>query len=252
LTICYGPRIGRHLTYERKRMLRERYFFECNCLDCKSGDDDFVFRHNNCNNGGNGSFSGFDSKSSSICKKCKSIIDSKTISDANGKAKLLNLKLESLQSEFDKGGMTKVSPLEIMNKAIVLLQEAKQLFIDSHRFIGVVCDFIVRVHTTSSEFSKIIVPIDLLKKSIEIVGINFGKDSIEFANESFKSSTIIYDEAMKHKQFPQRSKFNFKSLLQMSLDFAKSSEKIFKKNLSKEDHLIIEVNQLIKEIKKFI
>lgn len=252
LTICYGPRVGRHTTSERKKILREQYFFECNCFHCQNGLDDFCFRHTNCSTTkseeqGPGRFSGLYSTGS--CLKCNEKIDSQTISNSNLRATLLNKKFNSLEIDFEK---RKTSEKEIMNKALELLNESKQLFVETHSFIGKVCDFVVRVHVSSPSFSNTMIPIEELKMSLSIVGENFGIDSIEFANESLKYSTIMLEEAKKHKQNPKRSNQHFTSFGQFANQSANNALHIFKQIFSKQNNLILECMEVMKESQKYL
>lgn len=192
---CYGPQFTRHTVEERRDMLREQYFFDCNCEKCLSelsGDEETTsfrlqFRAFKCRYCGDpvkpGSGTTTDSSTATcINTKCNRKQDISTSRKTYEEAKNLSQKASELLDcgHFDASKQAYQQSLKKMESVLF----------PWHIDIGEVNDKIAQCYVTQEKYSS---AVSHLCKSITIVGMMHGAQSVELAHELQKLATVYFN-----------------------------------------------------------
>ncbi|KAI9261117.1 hypothetical protein BY458DRAFT_439704 [Sporodiniella umbellata] len=170
LTISYGPLFSRAEKKERKKELKEKYFFNCNCETCQLDYEPVtsIYKCQDC-------LSTF-SRSETQCRRCWKIINWKSIMTDLGETKRL-LKLAKQNND-----------LRLFQKAKIILD---RIYIHESLPIGEYYDQLGETHAMLDNISM---TVECLRNSVKIVGCVFGDDSPEVASELLNFVFYLYSK----------------------------------------------------------
>ncbi|GCC17986.1 hypothetical protein chiPu_0021608 [Chiloscyllium punctatum] len=182
---CYGPHWSRMAVRERQQALRSQYFFHCQCTACvreegKVGMDSLL-----------GQF---------LCSYCGvELQDSKEAhcTCLNSSCRLIVSKqalFQQVKKVRDQIGFARHLSTQHPDKALRLLSECQQLACTlvsgQHPLQGEIEDCLAQTHASRGDW---LVAARHMRKSKELVQIQYGAQSVELGKELFKLAQILFN-----------------------------------------------------------
>ncbi|XP_028322543.1 SET and MYND domain-containing protein 4 [Gouania willdenowi] len=194
---CYGPHSRRMVTKERQRLLREQYFFLCQCEACTLQKDEAVGRRQLDSEGSR-------RESGLVCCKCKSSLNMccgsrnpeyvcslsscgvrMSFSDVSRRLQDVRVSLETALQLLER---------EQTGKALKLLKktqcQSKEILAENHPLQGELADATARAYATMGDWSN---AARELERSAVAVSFQYGEDSIELGQQLFKLTQLHFN-----------------------------------------------------------
>ncbi|XP_033753100.1 SET and MYND domain-containing protein 4-like [Pecten maximus] len=175
---CYGPHHKRMSGPERRQILREQYFFDCQCNACQLDEDQnamyMVFRCPKCENGFN------EEQTDFVCSGCGYHDNSLAYKEKAGLAKDLFLQgIQRLEAHNITGA------IDVMRRCHKIRNAILHRY---HRDLTETKDFLARCYAIIGDFKK---SVRYLKESVSSIQTVYGDSSIEYANELQKYAEVL-------------------------------------------------------------
>ncbi|KAL1917350.1 uncharacterized protein VTP21DRAFT_5006 [Calcarisporiella thermophila] len=169
--ISYGPLVGKQRTEQRKRILRENYFFDCECESCQNSEQnplEYVYR---CSDS---ACSNFLSEQDALCSRCATPVNLV-------QRQALMHQIQSLIQDisFDPA----------MSKLNKLLEVQLRVYHPQCRLIGMTYDRMAQVLAYMGQYTQ---AVEKCRKSLEIVQRVYG-EGVELANEKIKLCSLLFN-----------------------------------------------------------
>ncbi|XP_069133259.1 SET and MYND domain-containing protein 4-like [Argopecten irradians] len=175
---CYGPHFKRMSGPERKQILKEQYFFDCQCNACQRDEDQnstyMVFRCPKCEKGL------VEGKTDVLCSGCGYCDNSLPYKEKAGIAK--DLFLQSIQN-LEAHNIT--GAIDVMKRCHKIRNSLLHRY---HRDLTETKDFLARCYAIKGDFKN---SCQYLKESVSSIKTVYGDSSIEYANELQKYAEVL-------------------------------------------------------------
>ncbi|NXB99749.1 SMYD4 protein, partial [Orthonyx spaldingii] len=183
---CYGPHQCRMRVAERQQLLSQ-YFFKCRCRACLEESE-------------SGVKSVVSIRNSFCCPKCRAQMQGEedTLYCTNeacatsGSRENLSGRLQDLQQQMKKAlDLLRVGKADHSIKMLLKCQmDAGNFLSPEHLLMGEMEDHLAQVYATLGKWQE---AARHLKKSIEIVEMHHGPESVEIGHELFKLAQILFN-----------------------------------------------------------
>ncbi|KAJ3032844.1 SET and MYND domain-containing protein 4 [Rhizophlyctis rosea] len=174
ITISYGPLKSRMGRDERKRTLRDGWFFECGCAACSESDAvDIAIAHAcpKCTQA--------VSPDQPICHKCQSAVPVGERKMALHEADLLSDKARSTGSDKEA--------IKHLQKCLSIRQG---ILHPQNRILAQTYDMLAERFAAAGDFA---ISADYCQKGIDIISVSDGNDSIEVTGEQMKLAQLLFN-----------------------------------------------------------
>ncbi|XP_069800694.1 SET and MYND domain-containing protein 4 [Dendropsophus ebraccatus] len=179
---CYGPHKLRINLERRQKLLKDQYFFVCQCEACSQEQ---MLRD--------------DTRCNFCCPKCHSSLKGDDVlhcvSDSCAhwlRRDDVLLRLQNLQCAMDKAQEQLQNDHidEAIRRLMSCLSEGKEFLSHSHMLFGEIFDQLAQAEASKGNWAA---AAGHLKKSIELVRQRYGPSSIELGHELFKLAQILFN-----------------------------------------------------------
>ncbi|XP_021368116.1 SET and MYND domain-containing protein 4-like [Mizuhopecten yessoensis] len=175
---CYGPHHKRMSGADRRQILKEQYFFDCQCNACVLDSSQnlvyMVFRCPKCENGL------LEEQTEVVCSGCGYHDNSLPYKEKAGVAKDLFLQgIQRLEAHNITGAV------EVMQRCHKIRNVILHKY---HRDLTETKDFLARCYAIMGDFEK---SCQYLTESVNSVKTVYGDSSIEYANELQKYAEVL-------------------------------------------------------------
>ncbi|XP_060704064.1 SET and MYND domain-containing protein 4 [Hemiscyllium ocellatum] len=182
---CYGPHWSRMAVRERQQALRSQYFFHCQCTACVREEGDV----------------GTDSVPGPfLCSHCGvALQDSKeahcTCPNSSCRLKVSKQALfQQVKTVREQIGFARHLSTQHPDQALRLLSECQQLACtlvsDQHPLQGEIQDCLAQTHASQGDW---LTAARHMRKSKELVRIQYGAQSVELGKELFKLAQLLFN-----------------------------------------------------------
>ncbi|KAG8590184.1 hypothetical protein GDO81_006671 [Engystomops pustulosus] len=179
---CYGPHKLRMNFAKRQKLLKDQYFFTCECEACTQDQRGTE-----------------DTATDFCCPKCHSLLkgedDLHCVNESCGlllRRDDVGLRLQNLQHDIHRAqeqlqaGHSDIAIRRLMS----CLSEGKEFLSGNHMLLGEIFDQLAQAEASKGEWAA---AAGHLKKSIQLVGHRYGPSSIELGHELFKLAQILFN-----------------------------------------------------------
>ncbi|AWO99826.1 putative SET and MYND domain-containing protein 4 [Scophthalmus maximus] len=196
---CYGPHSSRMVTQERQHLLREQYYFLCQCEACTlTQEDGAEFRPQR--SGGEAA----RRNSGLLCCKCKGTLNKSSGDKGTGficpksscshyvSPSEVSLGLQEIRVDLDKA--VDLMERERPDAALRLLDKAQtqagRILAETHPLQGELADAMARAYATMGDWKN---AASHLERSAAATGSQYGDDSIELGQQLFKLAQLHFN-----------------------------------------------------------
>ncbi|XP_073334868.1 SET and MYND domain-containing protein 4 [Pagrus major] len=198
---CYGPHRSRMATQERQRLLREQYYFLCQCEACSLQQEEEEGTEGRQERTAAG---GSLHESSLLCSKCKgSLIKSSggrgigfTCSQSScghrTSSSEVSNRLQEIRVDLEKA--VELMERERPDEALRLLRKTQcqsgLILAETHPLQGELADATARAYATMGDWKN---AASHLERSTVAIGSQYGEDSIELGHQLFKLAQLHFN-----------------------------------------------------------
>ncbi|XP_060070783.1 SET and MYND domain-containing protein 4-like [Ylistrum balloti] len=175
---CYGPHHKRMSGPDRRQILKDQYFFDCQCSACLMDDGQnvmyMVFKCPKCEN------ALIEEQTNVVCSECGYHGNTLSYKEKTGIAKDLFLQaVQRLEANNIKGAIDTAQRCHKIRNGILHR---------NHRELTETKDFLARCYAVTGDFEK---SCRYLKESVSSIKTVYGALSIEYANELQKYAEVL-------------------------------------------------------------
>ncbi|XP_054857256.1 SET and MYND domain-containing protein 4 isoform X2 [Eublepharis macularius] len=189
---CYGPHKCRMGVAERRKELLSQYFFECQCLPCRSE---------------RGSSSQRSASQHGVfrCPACQAPLQGEGMLHCSREACKVQISEDRLQHQLHELQQLTKTALELLDnsqpdRSVKLLLrcrlEARRLLSPEHLMVGEMEDHLAQAYVTLGKWQE---AAGHLHSSIQVVEAHYGPSSIEVGQELFKLAQVLFNGVARSK-----------------------------------------------------
>ncbi|KAG2234906.1 hypothetical protein BDF21DRAFT_417664 [Thamnidium elegans] len=206
VTISYGPLATKHAKEERKKKLKEDYFFNCQCSSCVGNREESPNSIYKCQ----------------ICKVSRLY---------RQQDKCRNCDQKPYWAYFLKTE-AEIEMYKQQQDYLKVLQLQENIYHDNALSVGETCDKLAQIYCVSGQMR---LAAKYSKRSLEVAKAIYGKISVEAAEEMMKLSTLLFNSMQKAEAIKQ---INETMIVYKILGLSKSSPEDIEELGDMKNHLI--------------